>query len=213
MRVLLLSLFFFNLSGQAQGLSRVSLSKKDINDNVKAHYQWESIFGDRAFINLRLFKNGNYEFKYTSNTVNAFSDGAWIQANGILTLQSEIQKDSLPIKVSFRPKESSDLDVKRIAFIRDLNGSIVTSAFICINNDSTACTTGDLSCRGISHSSINRIRVQYMNDGLSSQWVDIPTFDGLLQVTIQTKKNLAEFLVFDSKKYQVENNWLQPVTQ
>ena len=69
-----------------------------------------------------------------------------------------------------------------------------------VNNDSTRCMDGDLMCIG-EYTSINRIRVKYVNDGISSEWVNINTFDGLLQVTIQTKKDLTNFLVLNPKNF------------
>ena len=211
MRLLSLLLIFFNLSVHGQDLKRVSLSKKEIS-SVKAHYQWESTDGHFAIEDLWLLKNGTYEYKITSNLNNAFSDGVWNQSEDILTLTSELQKDNLPIKVSFHPKGNSDFDVKRIAFLRDLNDSVVWNAFVYINNDSTSCMDGDLTCRG-EYTVINRIRVQYENYGISSQWVNIKPFEGLLQVTIQSRKDLRNFIVFASKKYRLVNNRLKLISE
>lgn len=170
MRLLLLSFLLFSLVGAAQDLIHMHITKTEESRSVQAHYQYESKDDHFAFIDLWLLKDNRYEYKITSNVYNAFSEGTWKKSKSILTLTSSIKSDNLPIKVSFRPKDSSDFDVKRIAFVKDLNGKVIANVFVYVNNDSTSCMDGDLLCRE-EYDSINRIRVQYENWGLSSPWV------------------------------------------
>ena len=188
----------------------MTLSTAEVSHGVQAHYHFESKSGHFTIIDLWLLKESKYEYEITSNVYNAFSEGTWQQSKGRLVLISHIKKNNLPILVSFRPKDSSDYDVKRIAFIKDLNGKVISNAIVYINNDSTSCIDGDLMCNG-KYASINKIRVQYENYGISSEWVNVRPFEGLLQVTILTKKELSNFLVFNPKRYQVLKNKIKVI--
>lgn len=208
MKNFLFLLMLFSLAVEAQEFERLSLTPAEINQNVKAHYRHSYMEGGADII---LFKNRRYYYEESGNFgYKAFSEGSWTQYKDTLVLSSTLRKNSLPIKISFRAKDSSDFDVKRVAFLKDLNGNTVSNAFIFINNDSTACMNGDLLCRG-EYDSINRIRVEYENWGLSSQWMTVRPFTGLLQVTIQTKQDLGKFLVFDREKYQVLKGRLRSI--
>ena len=208
MRFFLLLLILLSLTVQGQDLARMPLTKNEKAHKVNAHYQWESKDGHFALIDLWLHHNHNYVYRITSNVYNAFSYGRWIQLNGVITLSSTIKQNNLPIEVSFPTKNNDDLEVKKIALVTDLNDSLVTNVFVYVNDDSTACILGDAICKG-TFDSIYRIRVQYENNGPSSKWISINSYDGLIQVTIQTKVNLTNFLVFDQKKYQVKTNRLK----
>jgi hypothetical protein len=199
MRSFFLLAMLFSVVGKSQDLVSLPLTKAEVSQKIKAHYSYQSEDGHFALLDLWLMKNGTYEYKITSNTYNGFSEGTWKQSNRFLTLTSKIQKDNLPIKVSFRPKDSSDFDVKKIAFVKDLKGNVITNVFVYINNDSTSCLDGDLMCQG-EYDLIKRIRVQYENFGITSQWININPFKGLLQIIIQTTKDLSRFIVFDEKK-------------
>lgn len=209
MKLFFFLLAFFCLSLNAQDLTVVQLTSEDKVEDVKSHYRWENSDGHFAIIDLWLLNSGRYVYKITSNVYNAYSEGFWKKSKNFITIKSEIQKDNLPIKVSFRPKTLNDFDVKRIAFLKDLNDSIVSNAFIYVNNDSISCLYGDMMCQGY-FTTITRVRVQYENLGISSQWVDLQPFEGLLQITILSRKNLSNFIVFPSKKYRIIDDKLKP---
>jgi hypothetical protein len=210
MRLLLVLIMLSGVAGHGQDLIQIPLTKTEMSQNYKAHYYWQSTDGHYATINLWLSKNGSYEYQLASNLHYTFSEGSWKKLNGILMLTSNLQKNNLPINVSFRQRDSTDFNVKKIAFIKDLNGKYIANAFVYVNDDSTACMDGDLLCRK-EFDSIKRIRIEYENYGISSQWIDIPPFNGLLQITIETTKELGNFSVFENKKYLFLGNMLKPL--
>jgi hypothetical protein len=206
-----LSIFFLFIAPvcRCQELSLIKLTKEEENKSAKYHYQWESTDGHVAIIDLFLFGDQTYKYSISSNVYNAFSSGHWKIFKDTMTLTSNLQKDNLPIKVLYRQRDSNDFNVRKIAFLKDLNGTLVNYAFIYINNDSTSCDYGDLLCIG-NYNSIDSIRVRLENHGIYSPWVRIKPFNDLIQVIIQTTQNLRNYIVFDEEKYLIQKNKLRP---
>ena len=139
--------------------------------------------------------------------ITPFSTGHWKISKDILTLNSDIQSNDLPIKLIYRSKEGSESDIKKIALIKDLKGSIIDYAFVYINNDTISCMDGDLICTG-QYEKIDSIRVGFENHGISSKWIPVKTFDGVLQIIIQTNRDLRNYIVLNNEKYKCSVNGL-----
>jgi hypothetical protein len=129
-----------------------------------------------------------------------------------LILNSDIQKNNLPIKVSYHSMDKSDKDVKKINFIKDLKGNPVDYAFVYINDDSTSCMDGDLLCTK-EFKTIDSIKVRFENYGISSKWITVEPFDGVIQITIQTYKNLRNYIVLNNRKYKIYKTKIVEVKQ
>lgn len=204
MKFLLIFLFLGSNVSLSQDLRLIPLTTSEINRNVKHHYQYESKEGHLGLIDLWLLKNGSYEYQIASNTYESFSTGHWKISKDILTLNSDIQADNLPIAIIYRSKDESEPDIKKIAFIKDLDGNIIDYAFVYINNDSISCMDGDLICKG-KYEKIDSIKVGFENHGISSRWVSVKPFDGVIQITIKTHRDLRNYVVFDNRTYKVSN--------
>lgn len=205
------TLFFFVAQiCYSQDLILKKLTKEEGKKNVQYHYQWESIDGHAATLDLFLFKDQSFEYSIASNVYNTYSIGRWKSDGNIITLNSDFQKGTLPIKVTYRQRDTSDFTVKEIAFVRDLNEKPLSYAFVYINNDSISCMDGDLLCIG-EYKQIDRVKVVLENDGASSEWVGITPHDGLVQITVLTKRNLANYVILKNRKYKLDNNKLKPL--
>ena len=202
MRLLLINLFFIGTLGYGQDLKLIPLTTQEVKEKVQYHYQYEYQDGHVGTIDLLLLKNGTFKYFLASNVYYTFSTGRWKRSKDIITLNSDIQKNELPIKIIYRSKDSSDFDIKKISFIKDLKGNVISYAFVYINNDSTSCMDGDILCIG-SYKSIDSIRVGFENYGISSKWIQVNPFDGIIQIIIQTHRNLRNYIVFNNVKYRI----------
>jgi hypothetical protein len=207
-----LSIFFLFVVQicHSQDLALIKLTPKEINKNVRQHYQWESTDGHVAVIDLFLFKDQTFEYSIASNVYNAYSIGHWKSDGNMVILNSDFQKETLPIKVSYRQRDTFDFTVKEIAFVKDLSGKPLSYAFVYINNDSTSCMDGDLLCIG-EYKQIDRVKVVLENNGPSSKWVNIIPHEGLVQITVLTKLNLQNYIILNDVKYKIVNNRLRPL--
>ena len=192
-------------------MTLVKLTNEEKNNNIQYHYRWESTSGHVGIIDLLLFSNHTFEYSVASNVYHASSTGYWQLSNGILTINSDFQKGSLPIEISYRQRDSSDFNVKKIAFVKDLNNNPINYAFVYINNDSTNCMDGDLLCVG-DYNQIDSIKVVLENGGPSSKWMSVFPSDGLIQIKIATKHDLKNYIIFNNRKYQVYKNKLKDRT-
>lgn len=209
MKYLTIFFFFVVQICHSQDLALMKLTKEEVNKNVQHHYRWESSDGHVAAIDLFLFKDQTFEYSIVSNIYNAYSIGNWNSDGSMVILNSDFQKETLPIKVSYRQRDTSDFTVKEIAFVRDLNEKPLSYAFVYINNDSTSCIDGDLLCIG-DYKQIDRVKVVLENNGPSSKWIRISPHDGLIQITVLTKRNLKNYMILKNKKYKFDNNKLKP---
>ena len=196
----------------SQDLTLVKLKDKEAKGKTQYHYQWESTDGHVAVIDLFLFKDNTFEYSIASNINYMYSTGRWKLSNGIIALNSDIQNETLPIQIKYRQRDSSDFNVKKIALIRDLNDAPLTYAIMYINNDSTSCMDGDLLCVG-DYKQIDSIRVAIVNRGPSSKWIRIYPFEGLLQITIPTKRSLERYMVLTDEKYLVYKDKLKALVK
>lgn len=194
----------------SQDLTLIKLTNEETINNVQYHYQWESTEGHVAVIDLLLLKDHAFEYSIGSNIYNAYSTGHWQLSKGVLTLNSDFQKGTLPIKISYRQRDGSDLEVKKIAFVKDLNNKPISYAFVYINNDSTSCMDGDMLCIG-DFEDIDSIKVVLENNGPSSKWMPVTQHEELLQITILTRHSLENYIILTDKKYRLDKNILKPL--
>ena len=210
MKYLSILFFFVMLESHSQDLTMTKLTKEEVNKDIQYHYQWESTDGHVAVIDLFLFKNQTFEYSIASNVYKTYSIGRWKSDGKMVTLNSDFQKGTLPIKVSYRKRDTSDFTVKEIAFVRDLDEMPLPYAFVYINNDSTSCMDGDLLCNG-EYKQIERVKVVLENDGPSSEWINITPHSGLVQITVLTKRSLENYTIFNNREYKLDNSKLKPL--
>ena len=204
-------LFFFAVQlCHSQDLSLQQLTKTEIAKKIQYHYQFESTDGHVAKIDLFLYKNQTFEYFIASNVYNAYTTGRWKSDNNIVTLNSQFQKGTLPVKVSYRQRDSSDFSVKQLSLVKNLNKKTLPYAFVYINNDSTRCMDGDLLCTG-EYKQIERVKVVLENNGPSSKWINIPSHKGLIQLTVLTKRDLENYIILTNKKYTIDSKKLKPL--
>lgn len=208
MKCLPIFFFFIVQISHSQDLTLIKLTKEEINRKVKYHYQWESIVGHVAVIDLFLFRDQTFEYSEVSNVYYAYSFGKWESDGNIVVLNSDFQKGTLPIKVTYRQRDTFDFTVKKIAFVRDLNEKPISNAFVHINNDSTSCMDGDLLCNR-EYKQIDSIKVVLENNGPSSNWVSIIPHTGLVQITILTTHDLRNYFILKDRKYNLDGGRLK----
>lgn len=202
MKYLLLNFLFIAQLCHSQDLTLIKSTAQDMAKNVQYHYHWESTDGHVEIIDLFLFKNHSFKYSIVSNVYNVYSTGSWHIWKNIVTLKSDFQKGTLPIIISYRQRESTDDNVKRVAVVKDLDNKPVSSAFVCINNDSTKCISGDLFCNG-DYAQIDSVKVALENDGPTSQWMAIAPHEGIIQINIATKQDLENYVILKGKKYRL----------
>ena len=212
MKYLPLIFVFITQLGHSQDLALVKSTAQDPAKNIQYHYQWESTDGHVETVDLFLLKNHTFEYSIASNVYNVYSTGAWYISKGVLTLNSDFQKGTLPIKISYRQRDSTDNATKRVAFVKDLNNKPISCAFVYINNDSTKCIFGDLFCNG-NYAQIDSVKVALENDGPTSQWMAITPHEGIIQINIATKLNLENYVIIKDKRYRIQENKLHELSE
>jgi hypothetical protein len=183
----------------------MQLTREDIRNKVQYHYRYELEPVAYNIVDILLFKDHSFQFASAGCMASRYSTGYWKKSKDTLILNSDIQMHDLPISISYRQRDSSDVNIKRIGFLKDSTGKVIDYAFIYINNDSTSCTDGDLMCIG-EYENIDSVKVQFENGGISSKWVPIRSFNGILQVKIDTNKDLREYMVLTNNRYKIYNN-------
>lgn len=209
MKYFFISFLFITQMCHSQDFILTKLTNEEVNKNIQYHYQWESKDDHVAIVDLFLLKNHRFEYSIASNVNNASSTGVWNSSGRTVTLNSDLQEGTLPIKVSYRQRDSSDLTIKKIDFIRDLRNTPLSFVFVYINNKSIKCYDGDLLCNIDDYKQIDSIKVGLDYNGLSSKWVSIKPNDGLIQITIQTKLNVEKYIILRKKKYQLYKDKLK----
>lgn len=168
----------------AQYTQRI-VTKQQADSGVLRRYADERDFYSST---LYLLRYGRFRLETRSGRMTVYSEGRYRETDKEIMIKSDLQKDSLPIKLTYREKDSTDKTVTKIAIMRDLKNQPVIGGVVFINDDSTSCIYGDGICSaGIK--TIDRIKVVLENK-ISSGWVNVPRGEGILQITIMTLVDL-----------------------
>lgn len=195
----------FSKASFTQELTSVSVTKEEKRDRVSKKY----VYSDRVDgeILLVLFRNHRYRYSVNASVRDAFSSGKWKVKDGRLFLRSEIQKDSVPIKMSYVKAEES---VNRSPFLvpENLKGEKIGDARIFINGDTSSyCFPYFDTCIG-SYESIKSIMVDFGN-GYRSNWVKINNNPKVrILVTAKVYFSLNSFITFKRREYLISGDTL-----
>lgn len=205
--VIFVILLFLNYkTGLSQDFSVIALTADDSAQGIFRKYQHEEN-ALHGLVQLTLKFNRTYLYTLNFMGWNEISEGRWKIAGNTLTLTSSIQKDDIPIKVSY--DTSGDfVDSFNIAVVKNLNNEPITEAFVVVNNDSTKCLPLAGGCSQ-EFDRLKRVKVLFEN-GLSSQWVHVRKGKRKVQVTVLTALPMANYLPMLNKTFKIEGDVLKP---
>src|SRR5215831_17518713 len=138
MRIFVLVILLFSfLSGVCQDLQKLVLTKEDSAQGVLFKYEYDAQ-GSYGTISLILKKNNTYLYKQSSFAVEGISEGKWEISKGKLILKSTLQKNDIPVKISYGTN-GDFADNSNIAVVKNAANKPLTDATVLVNSDSIEC--------------------------------------------------------------------------
>jgi hypothetical protein len=178
---ILLNIFIHPISMAQYEL--VPLKNAEIKKGIKYHYYYRGP-GGFAVCELYLFHNGSFRYEDYTCMSAAFSSGNWTIKNNLVKFTSDIQNTSVPVKLLYRSRDSSDIGIKRLAAPVDLAGNkLLFTTSVCINSDTIPCYGGDSYCFG-TYKTIDSVMVRLEN-GLRSAWLKVNTGNEIVQLIVE----------------------------
>lgn len=207
MKVVLTFLFLllsFAVSGQ--DLIEVTATKSDVMKGVKLKYEYDA--KDRYLhMQLLLFKNGRYQYEFSTFNRNLFSNGKWIISEKVLMLNSDISKDDVPAYIVY---SNDTVNGFRIDVVRNQKGTLLTDAFVNVNADSIRCLPMAASCIG-SYQSIDSVRLLFEN-GFKSKWMKVSDNSSRhIIITVKTDFRISSYTAFDNFKCRIIGRIIKPI--
>jgi hypothetical protein len=196
------------LPALSQSLKEVALTKEEKQaDSLLSHYQ---VFSDDslASVSLYLYKHGTFEYQNATCITYRFSTGIWTKKGSIITLNSFIQKDQLPISINYIKTDSVG-QKNKVLVGRSPTGERITALVVYMNNDSTSCIVGTPFCNG-SYDYIDSIRV-HLDGGFHSQWIKTERNRGDIEPVIQTTIPLEKYFPIRNEQYRLGNKQISRV--
>lgn len=153
-------MFFIPALGLTQNIKEVKLSKLDSVAGLIKKYLYSPQHG-HEFSSIQLHKNGTYRYEYSAMTRTFFNEGQWARSKNELILEDKIDRDNLPITLTYSNEADTNTDFK-IRIIKNLKDEELTDGFVYINNDSTQCLPLTGTCTGY-YKNIDSIKVVFEN--------------------------------------------------
>lgn len=174
------------------------LRDSDRIKGIQFHYASR---GKYAGVDIFLFRNGTFRYENYTCMADYYSTGTWTINKDIITFSTGIRTDDLPVKLVYRPRDSSDKYIKRLASPVDLNGNELKAA-IYVNNPHIACFYGDGSCFG-KYERIDSIQIGV--NSFSSKWLKVKEGEEIVQPIIQTTELFGHYVLFDRRFRRIKN--------
>jgi hypothetical protein len=196
---------------KGQTLESEKLNDIDVKNGVAKKYNWQKAHAEGA-IQLILFKNNRFKFTVVNQIGIKHGEGNWRVMKDTITLNTDIKKNDVPIKIVCNNDTAGRVDNFNISIPRNLNGVESFDCMVRINNDSVTCLPSYGQCDG-RYASIDSIKAVFDN-GMSSRWIPIINKNGSqMHIIIQTDFPILTYYVLDNKKYKISSNYLLPVNE
>ncbi|MFC4262330.1 DUF5004 domain-containing protein [Ferruginibacter yonginensis] len=200
----LLNLFYTN--------KKENKESKIIGEDIFVEYRYISPSND-GVISLILKKDRTYTYLLSNHLQRFSSGGKWEIKKDTLTLNSFIQKNSLPVKVKADSIKTSS-EYLRIDWVKNTAGDIVKDAEILINGDtSKSCMpTFDSDCK-IKVGELMQLKVRLSNN-VTSKWQNIKSSRiNHIEITLDVPFALDSYIFYDKEKFILVGNKLYGTEQ
>src|SRR5688572_20910119 len=204
-----------------QEFNKQKLGKEDISNGVLARYTIESF---ENAVQLTLFKNHLFVYRYKSTGFDQFSQGKWRRNRNFLILTSNVDSNNVStkclllesdtIRTYFERHKYSDTNppvyTTPVQVPINLKGELIPDAKVYINNDTTYCFPFFDTCVG-GFRMIQRIRVHY-GEGFKSKWIRINNsgFKRLLCIA-QVDIEFNNYISFKNHRLKIEGDKLKSI--
>jgi hypothetical protein len=185
----------------AQPLYKARLSSEDVKDGVLLKYHVVSEF-DGGVV-LRLYKNKQYRYDVETSNYQGFGMGIWTSSDSEFVLNSFLQKENVPIKITYLDSVSASERIHKIGMQIpvNLNGERLPDSRIFLNDDSIYAFPYFDTVVG-SPIRVSRIRVDF-GDGYTSRWTPIAPMAGKqLLIIAQIDFIPASYIVFKNERFR-----------
>lgn len=173
--MLILLVFVFTPSvTQCQELLEGTLTKVDSRNGIIHKYEFDC---PDSYCEIRLVLFKDYTYTYSLKTFNrdVFSNGKWSRKKDTLIIKSFIQKDNVPVKLTYSNDTAGRINSFKVAIVRNKKGQLMTDGLVKINCDSILCLPMMGGCIG-RYESIDSLKIVFEN-GMSSKWLKIGAKD------------------------------------
>lgn len=202
------SIFAINIS--AQTLQSVSLKTNDSLKNVQYKYEYSE--KDNFYrITIFLLRDGEYWYYENSCVMDLYSKGTWRLSKDALILNSEIQKNNVPVLLSLTDDTCDVVSNSKFGVVKNLKGDYLTDAFVNVNADNVKCLPMAGSCVG-EYKTVDSVRLIFEN-GFRSKWVHVKdSNDSHILLKVNTNLKISAFISFENFKYKVTKKYLKPIS-
>lgn len=187
-----------------QTLKRVSSSKAE---RVKGTFMKFEYYpkDDFAGCELILKKDGTYSYGQHACVSSSKSEGRWTIHQQVLTLESTLQQDNIPVLLS--NEGGVFVDSSKIAIVRNNRNELLTDAFVLVNSDTVKCLPYAGMCVG-SFEKINRVKVLFEN-GMSSKWIPVEAGRDRVSLIVLTDEQIAVYMVMHNRRFKMRGRYLK----
>lgn len=193
-----------SIQGNCQVLNKEMLTAVDKRNGMVLKFGY-SAADSYGVIGLMLKKDSTYFYSLNTAGIYDVSEGKWSMYKDVLTLESTLQMDNIPAKISY-DEGGTFADSFNVAIVKNIKNELLTDAFVLINNDSVKCLpmTGD--CIG-SFERIERVKILFEN-GMSSKWMTVKEGAKKIQLTVLTDTFIGNYHVMHHQKFKVSGDSL-----
>ncbi|MBC9914026.1 hypothetical protein [Chitinophaga varians] len=206
MKILVLAVIVMSLSirGSSQMLNKVVPTADDKRNGVVLKFGY-SATDSHGVIWLILKKDSSYFYSLNTAGLYKVSEGKWSIYKDVLTLESTLQMDNIPAKISY-DQSGTFADSFNVAIVKNIKNELLTDAFVLINSDSIKCLPMIGDCNG-SFERINKVKILFEN-GMSSKWMMVKEGAGKIQLTVLTDTFIGNYHVMHHQKFKVSRDRL-----
>jgi hypothetical protein len=190
------------------GILSISLiGRSQVNDSLFAVFNYLTPDG-YGWIRIELMVNKTFVYTRGACMDHFFSNGHWKIKKDTLILNSDMQKNNIPVMI--RESKAETRDSLYIGLATDLSGYLVKDAGFFYNDSIKSCMPAFDECR-FYKGTVKRIKATFSN-GLSSDWYTIKDpSTTYIEPVLNLNFALDRYFFLTNNKYLVQGKGLYPL--
>lgn len=191
-------------------IKKIPLTKDDKSKGILLKYAYLPKGVYHVGTTLVLYKSGRYEYNERDGGQGFYSFGKWKINHKILTLNSDLQQNEVPIQTKYLIDSSVD-KIRRFSEVQDPKRHTWVYAYVLVNNDSTLCNPSLFYCKG-SYTKMDSVKILF-GDRMSSKWIKVEDKPfQKLQFTLDTDEDVKAYIPMNKKQFgfkgdSISINW------
>ncbi len=186
-------------------IKKIPLTKDDKSKGILLKYAYLPKGVYHVGTTLALYKSGRYEYNERDGGQGFYSFGKWKINHKILTLNSDLQQNEVPIKIHYVIDSNVEAKTKIGEVYDKKRNNIIYEAHVLVNNDSTSCIPSLLTCKG-SYTKIDSVRILF-GDRMSSKWTKAENIPfQRLQFIIVTDEDVRAYIPMHNQYFVIKGD-------